>query len=105
MGNKIFRQAFLPGIMVPEKKEYLLTADMALKVGICDGCNLAYHPHPIDQNGYHWCTVLLHDAIKPSWKLSDVAHFEISPDNPPFKRTPTVTHLARKATSEPVGAA
>lgn len=68
----ICEENFLPGIIIPVEKEYLLKADMAEKVGICDGCLMAYHTHPIDEEGCKWCTVLLWDALRPeSWKVED----------------------------------
>ena len=67
-----FDDSLLP-FMIPVRVLPLLMADWAEKRGFCQDCGLDTYCHPINEDGYKYCTILFYDAIKPKWKLRDVA--------------------------------
>ena len=71
---KIFEECFLPGMRIPLRIEELLTAQWVEQYfpEWCSHCGLDSHPHPIRPDGSKFCTILLHDAVKPKWKIEDV---------------------------------
>ena len=68
----VFHGNLLPGIL-PAHVEEMLSYRFADEMGLCDECPMAFYTHPIeDGTGRKYCTVLLHDAVKPPWKVADV---------------------------------
>ncbi len=65
---------YLPGTRVPERVEPMLTTEWVDKhfPEWCPMCELAGQPHPIKPDGSKYCTVLLHDAVKPDWRIKDI---------------------------------
>jgi hypothetical protein len=71
--KKPLEENIIPGLIVPERIEPMLTAQFAEEqLNLCENCEMACRCHPIDRKGRKWCTVLLNDAIRPSWKVEDV---------------------------------
>lgn len=66
--------SYLPGIRVPKRVESMLTLKWVDEnfPEWCGHCELACHCHPIMPDGSKYCTVLLHDAVKPDWKIEDI---------------------------------
>ena len=67
-----FSDAYLPGI-IPDRILPALTIDYAEKWGLCENCGMDTYCHPINEEGFKYCTILFHDRVKPRWKLSEVA--------------------------------
>ena len=65
-----YQENFLPGMKIPERVVSMLMADFAdEQLNLCEHCPLDMTVHPLNEHGYKYCTVLLHDAIKPKWKI------------------------------------
>lgn len=61
-----------PGV-IHERIIPMIMADFARKdLALCRNCDLDTHCHPINTHGHKYCTMLLHDAIKPSWNFEDI---------------------------------
>lgn len=67
-----FIDSFLPGIKVPEHVVPMLMLTFAEKRGFCKDCDMDSHCHPLNAEGNKFCTILLHDAVRPKWTLKDV---------------------------------
>jgi len=65
---------FLPGMRIPERIEPMLTVEWVNNNSPewCSSCELSYCAHPIKPDGSKYCTVLLHDAVKPNWRIKDI---------------------------------
>jgi hypothetical protein len=51
----------------------LCRVQFAHEEGLCRGCELSYRAHPIeDGTGRKFCTALLHDALRPAWRIEDL---------------------------------
>lgn len=74
-GTEIYHheENLLPGFL-PERILPWMKAQFAdEEFNLCENCDLDTRCHPIDKDGSKWCTVLLHDALKPTWKIKDIA--------------------------------
>jgi len=67
-----FSETFLPNIIVPDRILPLLMADFADDYGLCNDCDMDTRCHPLNEEGYKYCTILFHDSIRPNWKLKNV---------------------------------
>ena len=64
---------FLPGIISNHVLEMMLVRFVDEKLGICDGCESAYHCHVIEEGtGKKYCPILFCDVVKPSWKVEEL---------------------------------
>lgn len=69
----VFSDSFLPGIKIPERVIPKLRAEFADDMlDLCVLCDMDWKCHPIGAHGEKYCTIMFHDAIKPSWKLEEV---------------------------------
>ena len=71
-GAFVHRDGVLPGV-VPSHVMERLTVGFADEMDLCNECGMASRCHIIGPGGAKYCTVLFHDAIRPEWKLEDVA--------------------------------
>lgn len=63
----------LPGIIPDYVLEMMHDQFVRKEIGLCEGCEVAYHCHVIEEpSGRKFCPVLFHDAVKPSWKIEDL---------------------------------
>ncbi|WP_022669487.1 hypothetical protein [Desulfospira joergensenii] len=69
-----FQESFLPGIRVPARVEPMLKAAWVDEnyPEWCSHCEMDDKSHPIAMDGSKYCTMLFHDAIKPSWSLNEI---------------------------------
>ena len=72
-GGYVHQDSFLPGL-VPESVLAMLTILFAdRELHLCPECSMASRCHVIGLDGTKYCTVLFHDAVRPQWRLEDVA--------------------------------
>lgn len=64
--------AFLPGL-IPEHVVAMLTVAFAEEMHLCRECCMDSRCHVIGPSGVKYCTVLFHDAVRPTWRLEAVA--------------------------------
>ena len=68
-----YHDYFLKGLIPFHVLELMIADTVDKKLGICDGCELAYHCHVIEEGaGKKYCPILFCDVVKPSWKPEQV---------------------------------
>jgi len=69
----VFEESVLPLVLPDRIADMMVDQFVDRELGLCRECPMDEHGHPIERGtGRKFCTVLLHDAIKPRWRMRDV---------------------------------
>ncbi len=71
--HRYYHDYFLNGLIPDHVLELMIANTVDEKMGICDGCEAAFHCHVIEEEtGKKYCPILFHDVVKPGWKVSQL---------------------------------
>jgi len=68
----VFEDSILPGIIPERTINMLISTEFSQKHNYCKHCGLSSTGHAIDKDGNKYCTMLLHDVLKPKWNFNQL---------------------------------